>query len=974
MRSGTQTPSSEHSLFGRHTETLALRSLLVQIREGQGRTVIISGPGGIGKTTLLRWIEEEATGYKLTVRWGQCLPGVNHPFFPIDQLFRTFEGRDRAEHPPRGNWADESGGKGRLHPLAQLAAKNGELSGLPLAMIPVEDKGAADAPVVRAPATVLLDYLSFLEREVLSTPLVLLLDDFHWADPDSVQALKFLSRNIRNMPVLLAVALREDEVDDPAFLEVLRDMRREKLVSDIRLKGLNESAARQLLESVAQANIDPAAVRTALRSLMERTGGNPYFLVETAHQLQEGGRVRNVDGKAMLDLPSAEGGRSEDLPIPVSVSDLLSKRLAALSSSERELLEVAALVGQEFKVAPIEGLIRSPEHDIEKTLRKLSAERGLLLQKSGGELCYTFAHTLLWESVRNSMPASRKRELAEKLATWWEEHEPADVEKITSLYYEGGVSDKGLSWTEKAIAISLQSHAHQRVARHFATGLSLMELDHAPVSKKTEWGLSVLQQLRRDGADSQVIEPLCHDLVELGPPEPLLSHVLLELVSASRSRAREARQLLTKVQRTVRLSQGADTPALLGRIAVMDTTILFREGKFDAARDSAHTALSKLPGEDTYFLGLAHHYLGWIDMMMAHWEEADQNLEEGLRFAKAGNAGGLIPRILNLEGAIAFVKGDLTRAEQTLSQFVEVARNLGRFHLYVTALGNLSIVMSYRGNLDGAEKVAKEALRVAETFATPTGTGEALQQLGYIRLLRGSPDDAKRFFKLAEKAYTEQGFMSHLVGLHLDMAEAKGAAGDPAAALRDLAEAERGGNLEVDEMAQLYLRKAVFSMAIGARDEAKAAVESALSQSRQRNQHYWEGRALLTLAEWEGRYGPPSEAAKTRQEAERVLKSCGVTETAILAPGATKTAEVTAVKKTGERVQHLSLSILRHLAEHGGTENSVQPDDVAPLSLTQKGIAEGLCIPRDRFSPLLKRLSDRGLVAVRTQYVRGQTR
>jgi tetratricopeptide (TPR) repeat protein/DNA-binding MarR family transcriptional regulator len=954
---------------------MTLRALLGQIREGNGKTVIISGPGGIGKTTLLRWIEEDARGFKLRVRWGQCLPGVNHPFFPIDQLFRSFQGGRRLQQEDSDTWDDGSAPKEKLHPLAELAAKNETAQDLPLAMISVAGKRLEPTPVARAPATVLLEYLSVLEREALTDPLVLLLDDFHWADPDSVQALKFLSRNIRNLPVLLAVALREDEVDDPPFIEVLRDMRREKLVSDIRLKGLNESAARQLLESVAQANIDPAVVRTALRSLMERTGGNPYFLVETAHQLQEGGRIRTVDGKAMLDLPSAEGADNKGLPVPSSVSDLLSKRLQSLSWDERRLLEVASLVGQEFKVAPIQDLIRSPDEGIAKILQKLSAERGLLLEKLGEEPRYSFAHTLLWETVRNSIPSAKKREWSEKLASWWEDHEPADVEKITALYHEGGVGGKGLNWTDKAISISLQAHAHQRVARHFAIGLALLDMDGATADRKVEWGLAVIEKLRRDGADSQALEPLCRDLIELKPSEPLLCNALLELVTASRSRVRESRQLLTKVQRTVGLKPGIATPALLGRIAVIDTTILFREGKIDAARDTAHTALSMLPEGDSYFRGLAHHYLGWIDMMMARWEDANNNLEQGLKYAKSGNTGGLIPRILNLEGAIPFVKGDLVKAEEILTEFLEVARDLGRFHLFVTALGNLSIVMAYRGNLEGAEKTAREALHVAETFAIPTGTGEALQQLGYVRLQRGSPVEAMRYFRMAEKAFTEQGFMSHMLGLHLDMAEAKGAAGDPAGALKDLADAEGDGNLEVDEMVQLHVRKARFSMATGEKDEARRSVESALSQSRERKQRYWEGRALLALADWEGRFGSPGEAAKALDEARNVLRECGVADTTFLIPETTGPTEAPEPKKTGEkRLQNLSLSILKHLADHGGTESSVKPDDVAPLSLTQKGISDGLCLPRDRFSPILKRLSDKGLVTVRTQYVRGQTR
>lgn len=972
-----QPPPNEHALFGREEEISALRALLLQAREGHGVTVLISGPGGIGKTSLLRWIDDEAAGNRLRVRWGHCLPSVTDPFFPIDQLFRSSRGGEQVQQAAVDARTEDSGSKESPYLWTQLAAKNEKPLGLPVSMTPIAKsvENRILPPAARAPATVLLDYLSTLEHDVLNDPLVLLLDDFHWADPDSVQALKLLSRNIRNMPVLMAVALREDEVEDPDFIGVLSDLRREALVTDFRLKGLNEGAARQLLESVAQAQIDPAAVRTALRSLIRRTGGNPYFLMETAHQLQEGGKIHNVRGKAVLDLPMAEDGDRAALPVPASVSELLNRRLLALSKDERELLEVASLVGQEFGAAPLKDVVNITHDSTEKMLRKLSAERGLLLQKTGDEIHYAFAHVLLWETVRDSISSTKKREWSEKLATWWEAHEPAAVEKIATLYYEGGQCEKGLNWTEKVIAISLQTHAHQRVARHFATGLSLMGMNGMAVERRVGWGLSVVERLRRDGAEGQLIGPMCRKLIELNPPELLLCNVLLELVNVSSTRVREARQDLSKIQEMVRRRPEMASPSLLGKIAVMDMFILLADGKFDVAGEAARKALSMLPEGETYFRGIVHYNLGWSDAIMARWDEANRNLEQGLMLAKAGNAGGLMPPMLNLEGAIAFVRGDLIRAEEIAVETVEVARNLGRFHMLVTALGNLSNAMTDRGNFDGAEKTVREALRVAEMFDSPLEIGETIHRLGYLRLKMGLTDEAMKFFKMAEKVYAEQGVSGHEVELRIDMAEAKGIAGDPADALKDIAKFDGIANMEIGERVQLNIRKATFLLATNAKEEAKAEIERALAQTREKNIRYFEGKALLLLARWESEYGSPENAVRAQEQADKLLNACGVASTSSLSHGSLKATAITPGRRGGgKRAPHLSLSILRHLADHGGIETAMGPRDVAPLSLTQKGISSGLRIPRNRFSQVLKRLSDRGLITVRTQTIRGETR
>ena len=848
-------------------------------------TVLICGPGGIGKTTLLRWVEEDAVGFGMTVRWGHCLPGVTDPFFPIDQLFRSSGEGDQSELGASDTYRSHE----RVHPWAQLAAKGEKPSSLPVALVsfakPTE--GELPPPGSRAPATVLLEYLLTLEREVRTNPFVLMLDDFQWADQDSVQALQFLSRNIRNLPVLMAVTLREDEVEDPAFVEVLRDLRRQDLARDIHLKGLDESAARQLLESIAQGHIDPDTTRAALRPLLEHTGGNPYFLLETIRQLQEGGRIRSEHGKAVLDLPKTEGTDGTDLPMPASISDLLTKRLLTLSSDERELLEVAALVGKEFKAAPLKHVLGASDEKVGRMLRKLTEGRGLLLRETANELHYAFAHALLWETVRNSSSSAEKREWSGRLASWWETHEPADVEKIAALYHEGGVSKKGLKWTEKAIAISLQAHAHKGVSRHFAIGLGLMDMDGASAESKVEWGLSVVKQLRSDGADPQLIDPMCHKLVELDPPEPMLCDLLLELVRVSGSRVREARQLLTKVQNILQLKPDVASPARIGKVALMDSTILFNEGRFDAAEEAARKALSSLPEEETYFIGLAHSQLGWTEALKAQWENVERDIEQGTTLAKASNSGGLMPLMLNLEATVALSRGDLMKAEVTYSECAVVTRNMGQFLQLAVALDNLSLVMTYRGDFERAEKTAREAIRVTETFNLPTEMGVGWQILGYVRLQMGLPAEAMEFFKKAEKSYKEQGFSSDRMGLRSDMAEAKGSTGDPTGALKDLADIEKSGNLEVEAAAMLHIRRANILMAAGAEDKAKEEVDCAVSQSRERNLRYWEGKALLMLAEWEGRYGSPEKVVKAQADARKLLEACGVVDSALPTPGAT---------------------------------------------------------------------------------------
>jgi tetratricopeptide (TPR) repeat protein len=924
---------------------------LQQVKEGRGATALITGSAGIGKTSMLRWLEGEAPSYGMTVRWGYCFEGIVEPFFPLEQVFRSSANRERVE-PIASSSHPFIEAPSKLPLLAQFAVNRRKGVGTPIYMTPflksADDKRPSS--VTRAPATVLLEYLSALRLDSASSPYLLLLDDFHWADADSVQALKFLSRNLRSLNVLMAVALREDEVRDPPFLEVLSDLRREGLVTDIHLEGLKEKEAQQLLESVAQAPFDSTKVETPLRILLERTGGNPYFFLESARQLRDKGLIRTVNGQAVLDLRSGDGSGRDDLGVPPIVSDLLSKRLLALSREERELLEGAALLGMEFEPSPLANLTHISGDSVTRMLHALSMQQGMLLPKPGNENHYTFVHSLLWETVRDFIPAAKRQELSARLASWWEAHHPADVERIMTLYHDGGVGEKALQWTEKAISLSLQAHGYPRVAKYVGVGLNIMEEGRAP------------------------IEDLCHRLMELNPPEPLSWELMLALVWSARDH-NERKQLFAKLRDAVNRQSQLSTPTILGNIATIHSRILLVEGKMEEAEKEARSALSLLPDSEVYLRGHACYTLGWIFSQRNLWDEADKSIQQGLNYVKAKSALGLRPYFLSLEGLLATDKGDLTRAEEALLESTELSRNLGRVNMLVNELSNLSFVMGDRGNLEGAEEKAREALHVAEAFDLPTAMGAAMQALGRSYLRRHDYVAARKYFEMGLRTATEHGYLMSRAYIRLDLAETKGSFGDAVGALKDLEDVEKEGGLQGDQVATFLLLRATFSIDTGAKEQAKADVERVLADSRQRNQRYWEGRALLVMARWEARFGSTSDTSKVLAEAEAVLKECGVLDVAFLTGGSPGRDA-----KSGERVPPKegtpgsSLEVLMHLARNGGAENAIKPDDVAPASLTQKGISEALGLTKSSLSTILKHLAEKGLVTGQTRRVTGITR
>jgi tetratricopeptide (TPR) repeat protein len=1008
-------PAKATTLVGRHEEIAALSAVLTEAEGGHGVTALITGPGGIGKTSLVRWLEDVARSHNLWVRWGYCLPELHEPFFPMEQIFRS-NGKDEQEGRGKG-----SGGSKGL-PLAFIPLKGQATSGLrrgmgqgpgwnesegdarpmetPLAFVPLDKETAQggdkerpmDASLAfmplsketarssftsRAPANVLLDYLSRIENESTEHPCVIFLDDFQWADPDSVQALRFLSRNIKRMPVLIVVTMREDEVKDPSFQEALSEMRRGGLVKDVPLAGLREKEAQQLLEKAIQAPLESDKAATAVHFLVDLTGGNPYFFLETVRHLQDTGMVRMGGRKAIVEVPVGGSSGEVESIVPDSVTALLARRLETLTKDQTDLLEGASVIGHEFEVAPLQDLLGTPGGSVIRLLKELSSKRDLVVPKGEDGTKYAFAHALLWDTVRRSVPEEKRKEWAGKLASWWEAHLPADVERIATLYELGGLNAKALASVNRVIEISMQTHSHERVAKYFEIGLKMMEQEGEPVEGMTRWGLSIVDNLRGDGADHNWNTSIYRRLLQLGPPEPLSWELLARLTNEiTMDQTREARQLFNKVQEATRRRPEMVSKGLLGKIAVANSWLLYFEGDSNGSIERAREALSLLPEDERLFRGLTLWHMGWVDADLSRFDEATDSLEKGLTIAKAGKLLGLTPLLLNLKGTIALMTGDNTEAESCYSEASATCRSLGQVMNRCGLLANLAQARIQMGDIDGAESAAREALRIADAFNRPYGQSCALQTLGNVMVLRKAPA-AVDLFNKAKVIFEQMGNAESIFRLRLDFAEARGVLGDPSGALAELREVKDEDAPKQEDWARIHTLRGRFAMETGAKDEAKTELNRALEESRQRGLFYWVGLAMLLLSEWEKKYGSPENAAKTREESEKILGECGVVNLAVFTgersePAEGEEADV-AETEAKPRAQ-LSMAILKYLHDQGGIEGAYAPNEVVPITLTQKGISEGLGLPRDRFSMVLKRLTEGGMIVAQPHNVKGESR
>ena len=857
-------------LLGRDNETSALERLLKDTRGGTGHTVMVTGPGGIGKTSILRWLEGVATDLKMKVRWGYCLPDAQEPFFSMEQLFHQ-----EADPIP---WIIAPGANAQSQRRAVNKRGRAQVpASMPMAFLPLSAaRGPAGPTEGRAPANVLMDYLSVLEGDARATQCLLILDDFQWADQDSVQALSFLYRNVNHLPVLLAVALREDEVQDPALRRILKEIRQEGLATDLPLKGLAEKETQKLLELMVADSLDPHRAAEVARLLLEQTGGNPYFLKEVVHLWQEKGLIRREDGKAVLDAKLRPGAGGVTLGVPDSVLKLLRQRLDVLSRDERAVLDCAAILGQVFEVVPLEDLVKPWSASVRKVLGMLAEKRGLVIQRGSEGTTYEFAHALLRDAVVGSISGDKRTQLSEQAAAWWVAHIPADVERISGFFEAAGALGRALTYVDKAIDQALQMHDHERVQRYFDRRLELMERAGASKAEFGEWGLQIVDRLTNDGG-SRWAEPIARSVLKMDPPSPSCFALKLYVANfAFSTHPEEGRQILSEVGPKIRELTGDQARALQGRLEVVMADRTYSDGLLEQSEEHVKAALALLPEDETYYLGRAYFLAGWSESDRNLWVSAVSNLEKGLAVVRRGKVWGLMSSYMNLEGTIRMLRGDLGAAVLNFKEAAEMCKNLGAMRNYSITLCNYALSKMIMGDLDDAEVIARDAVRVSEAFGMEYPRAFASQSLGEVLAAKGQVDEALELFKKAKKTYLASGASDMNLEVDLNIAEARIVAGDAAGAREFGRTLKDENDLTQDQLPRYLLLKARIAMQEGDKDKGREEAETSLKLSGERKLRYWEGRSLLVIYEWERKFGTPEGADKAMKGAEKALKDCGV--------------------------------------------------------------------------------------------------
>lgn len=470
------------ALVGRGRELAVLRARWAEAAAERGGVVALGGEPGIGKTRLARAFAADAAAGGAAVLWGRCFEGEGAPPYGpwTEVLGELVRGADPAR--ARGALAAVGAGAaslGHLLPaLRALLPDEAEPAPLP----PAEERFRlhdAAARFLFGAAGTESDRPDPTGSEQAPPPLLLVLDDVHWADPPSLALFGHLARRLDRSRVLIVATYRDGALDrDHPLSDLLADLRREAGFVALPLKGLDRAEVTDLLRHAARHPVDPELGR----AIHGETGGNPFYVREVMrHLLDEGALVDRDGGWA------AEGG-IRALGVPDGVRQVVGRRLARLSAPTRRLLDHAAVFAAGVDFPVLLALTGLAEEALLAALDEALAAQ-LLRPVDGRRETYEFAHAivrhaLVAESARNPSRAARlHRRAAEALARVGADNpgsEPTHAAELAIQYHASAAlpgADRGVPAALAAAEQARHAYARERavfflrLARDLSSGL-----------------------------------------------------------------------------------------------------------------------------------------------------------------------------------------------------------------------------------------------------------------------------------------------------------------------------------------------------------------------------------------------------------------------------------------------------------------------------------------------------------------------
>lgn len=463
----TAVEEADPAIVGRAAELAAIDELVARMVGGRGAIVALAGEPGIGKSHMAQTIAGRAAGVRTV--WGRCNeePGAPPYWLWLQLLHSWIDGHDD------GALRDTLGTAAA--PIAELLPEIGQRLELATTLAPAS---GADPQQQRFR---LFDAIAgFWRRAAGREPLLLIVDNLHWADASSLRLLEFLAPELADSRILLLATYRDIDLNRRHPLSAtLGDLARHPHFRRFRLTGLNRDEAAALIRQAGGAGLTPAL----LDAIHGQTEGNPLFIAEMARLFVQEAVLGVRNG-----LRPAAPGAVPAIRIPEGVKEVIGRRLNQLSSQANRVLACAALIGRAFDLQLLQRLLDRPlAGAMQKAIADALQAHVLEPAEPAGHL--QFSHALIRETLYDEIAVPTRSRLHLRVAQAIEALYSADLEPhlpILAYHYTsalpGGDAAHAADIARRAAERANRLLAHEEAARYYRMALQTVGAAGAPAA------------------------------------------------------------------------------------------------------------------------------------------------------------------------------------------------------------------------------------------------------------------------------------------------------------------------------------------------------------------------------------------------------------------------------------------------------------------------------------------------------------
>ncbi len=857
-------------MIGRDLELERLKHAVESLNsEKKGQFAFITGDAGLGKSRLtfelkgkldfgtVRLLQGQSLAYRRTIS-----------YWIIREILYSLLGL----HPNSAAVAQISERLGRIVYQAMGAFAEDAMPYLEnLLALPYSDLAVAeklkhiDARQLRQQT--FLAVRDLLIHESQKRPILIVMDDLHWADDASLELMLFLLQSIRQAPIFI-IAISRTVLAGP--LEKAVHWAQENLAErfiNISLQGLSPDQSDQLLLLLLAIPDLPEKIR---QQIVQRAAGVPLYLEEILRMLIDHGIIQNENGRWQVQ----PGADMSSLGVPDTLQELILARFDRLTNTQRLVLQVAAVIGKDFSLPVLSQLLQPLDIQALRVTVDSLVEREFISPMPGNpDTEFTFKHILMSDAIYGTILRKERSaihgQVAEVLETTHADRLDDMVELLANHYRWSPRADKALSYLILAGQKAANNYANDQALSHYRAAQELLPQLDSPAYPSFQVHMGIADVLAFVGEYQEARQDYQQALkIVSSSNEGVYAEeisLLYRKIARTYERLGDYDQALLDLDTAMQILESSRLPHRVEKAEVWHDVgwIHFRRGNFVDADSFLKQALELVENSEAYgVIASIYNRLGGIAMNQGDWDQAVHYLRRSIDIRESiGDLAGLSSSSNNL-GYLEIEMGEFDSALQDLTRNYDLVKRLGQVEGIAIALNNLGWLHILRGELAEAMQALSQSLDLADQIGYSSLKREVLKNIGELHLNQESWSEAKSVLSEVAKNFEELGAHDQLLQVYRLLGEAELEDGDLAQALICSARLDNlvEGNeeeipaLQRGEMLRFKARLAIKQLDI---QSARRLLEQSEDVFKKLRSRLYLGKTIYqygVLAETEGEY------------------------------------------------------------------------------------------------------------------------